>query len=190
MQLDFTMLLTPDASLWQSPLLPHRFWAKVNLNGPLPPHCPELGPCWVWTAYCKPNGYGAFRSYGRMVYTHRLSYTSLVAPIPEGQDVCHRCDNRPCVRPGHLFVGTRAENMADCARKGRGAVGERNGSVLHPERVPRGERVGSAKLTTAKVLEMRRLARAGVTLRAIASRFGVDHTTVWQIVRLKSWAHV
>jgi IS30 family transposase len=45
-------------------------------------------------------------------------------------------------------------------------------------------------LTTAKVLEMRRLARAGVTLRAIASRFGVDHTTVWQIVRLKSWAHV
>jgi len=176
-QLDFTTLLSPDAALWGSQLLPPRFWCKVNPAGPLPDHCPELGPCWVWTAYCNPDGYGHFRVGGRIVRTHRASYAALIAPIPEGQDVCHRCDNPPCVRPSHLFAGTPADNAADRGRKGR-----HNPSV--------GENNGNSKLTTAKVLEIRRLAAEGVTQRAIARQFEVDQALVAQIIHWKLWRHV
>ena len=198
MQLDFTTLLSPDASLWQSPLLPDRFWSKVNPAGPVPPHCPEIGQCWVWTAGCNPDGYGhctvGSRTDGtrRMVLSHRHLYAALVMPIPEGQLVCHHCDNPPCVRPGHLFLGTNADNQLDMTRKGRrnAARGERNGSVTHPESRPRGERIGKAKLTEAEVLEIRALARQGLSLRAIARQFRVGNTTVWQIIRRVTWRHV
>lgn len=196
MQLDFTTLLTTsDTSLWQSPLLPDRFWSKVNPFGPTPEHCPELSQCWVWTACCNPDGYGRFgvgsRSDGTAL-AHRHIYTVLVAPIPAGHHVLHHCDNPPCVRPGHLFLGTQAENNADMTAKGRNrtARGERNGKYTHPERTARGERVGSAKLTETKVLEMRRLARAGMTKQAIASQFEVSDGLVGQIVRRKIWRHV
>jgi len=194
MQLDFTTLLTtPDAALWQSPLLPARFWAKVNPFGPLPPHCPELGQCWVWTAYCLPNGYGRFRLGSRsdgIALVHRASYVALVALIPEGLHVCHHCDNRPCVRPGHLFVGTNADNLADMVRKERSAVGDRNGSIIHPERVPRGEGHWNSKLNAAKVLEIRRLARQGLSQQAISRQFGVSQALVGYIIRRKIWAHI
>jgi hypothetical protein len=213
MQLDFTTLLSPDAALWGSPLLPPRFWSKVNPHGPVPPHCPELGPCWVWTAALLRGGYGHFwvgsRSDGthRLVSAHRHIYAALVGPIPEGLHVCHHCDNPSCARPGHLFVGTQADNAADRERKGRhnpargerhGSVthperlprGERNGSVLHPERLALGERNGSAKLNAAKVLEIRRLARKGVSQRAIARQYGVTHILIGKVIRRENWRHV
>jgi hypothetical protein len=74
--------------------------------------------------------------------------------------------------------------------RNRTARGERNGKYTHPERTARGERVGSAKLTETKVLEMRRLARAGMTKQAIASQFEVSDGLVGQIVRRKIWRHV
>jgi len=177
MQLQFSMSIPSDASLWQHSLLPARFWAKVNPNGPIPPHCPELGPCWGWTAALFRDGYGAFKADGTKVRIHRTSYAALVGPIPEGLFVCHRCDNHPCVRPSHLFVGTPVDNAADRERKGR-------------NNPPRGERVGSAKLTEAQVLEIRRLAREGLTQRAIARQFGVSQFLVSLIIRREIWKHV
>jgi hypothetical protein len=146
----------------------------------------------VWTASCIPQGYGHFWADGRLVSAHRISYATLVGPIPEGLHVLHHCDNPPCVRPIHLFTGTRADNMADMIRKGRKnpARGERNGQATHPERTARGECHGSAKLTAADVLEIRQLAREGLTQRAIASRFGVSHILVGGIIRRKIWAHI
>jgi len=210
MQLDFTTLPLPDDSLWRHPLLPARFWAKVNPFAPLPPHCPELGACWVWTGHCIRGGYGRISRSDqviRMALAHRVSYAALVAPIPEGLHVLHHCDNPPCVRPSHLFTGTHTDNMVDCARKGRNNPprgerhwsithperrprGERHGSILHPERLARGERHGSAKLTAADVLEIRRLARKGVTKAVLARQFGVGQTTVGKIIRRELWRHV
>lgn len=97
-----------------------RFWAKVNKDGPIPAHVPELGPCWVWTAALHRRGYGWFRFNGTPTLAHRVSWELTNGPIPDGLQVLHKCDNKPCERPDHFFLGTDADNMADKTAKGRG----------------------------------------------------------------------
>lgn len=79
---------------------------------------PEPDGCWLWRGYA-PNGYGRMSIAGHMQSTHRIAYRLFVAPIPEGLDVCHRCDTPACVNPAHLFVGTRQDNLDDMVDKGR-----------------------------------------------------------------------
>jgi len=121
------------------------------------------------------NGYVRISVRGRQVYAHRLAYEEHVGPIPFGYDVCHHCDNRACVWPSHLFVGTRKDNMADCVAKGRQAQGERS---------------GPSKLTTSQVLAIRRLAAAGASQRELARRFDVSQGTIWPILSRRTWRHV
>ena len=92
-----------------------------------------------------------------------------------GMFVCHRCDNPPCVRPDHLFLGTQFENMGDCAAKMRHVVGNK-----HPH----------SKLNPDAVREIRRLRSEGLTQPQIAVRFGVAVITVCKVLKGYSWAHV
>ena len=162
-----------------------RFWEKVDRDGPTQPHMETA--CWVWTGGTL-SGYGQLRigstldGSRRMVRAHRLSWEIHFGPVPEGEGyhgtcVLHRCDNRACVRPDHLFLGSNRDNSLDMLAKGRG-----NKS--------RGERQHLAKLTEKQVREIRKRKAAGEFLREIAPDYGVSLRTVSLICRREIWKHV
>ncbi len=99
-----------------------RFWEKVDKNGPLPNHCPEIGNCWEWIGALS-HGYGSFaisrKDYenGGINRAHIYSYVLASGAIPTGMIICHKCDNRKCVRPDHLWPDTHHGNNLDMANK-------------------------------------------------------------------------
>ena len=168
-----------------------RFWNKANKDGPVPSHCPELGPCWVWTAHIDRLGYGWFQSARRKSeLAHRVAWRITNGTILDGIKCCHKCDNRSCVNPDHLFLGTQADNMRDAANKKRMASGDRSGSRLHPESRPRGENTPCAKLRDEDIPVIRALVANGKSQRSVARRFGVHHGIIGGIIRRKAWKHV
>lgn len=161
--------------------LAERFWARVQ----------KSEGCWLWQGPPdKSTGYGSMMVQYRRWGAHRLSWALNLGPIPCGMSVLHRCDVRLCVKPEHLFLGTQADNMADMARKGRAASGDRNGRRLHPGSVPRGENHGGAKLTDADVRDIRKLLREGARNKDLAARFGVHPDQIWRIKTGRLWSHV
>jgi hypothetical protein len=152
----------------------------------------KTSACWLWTLKPENDGYGRLRvAPGRRIRVHRLAWELTRGPIPDGMRVCHTCDTPLCVNPAHLWLGTDADNAADRSAKGRSATGERNASVLYPERLPRGDAHHNAKLTAAAVREMRCMHDAGeASQAALAERFGVSRTQVSLIVRRVAWRHV
>lgn len=148
-----------------------RFWTKVDRRGP--------DECWPWLAYRKPNGYGQFMlRKGFFITAHRVALALAIGrPLEIHEFACHKCDNRPCCNPAHLFAGTGLENALDKVRKGRG-------------RWLRGAENPSARLTEEQVREIRTApARYGIGT-ALSRRYGVATTTVYEIRAGRSWRHV
>lgn len=153
-----------------------RFWARVD----------QSGECWEWIAYRNHDGYGRLvigsRTDGtrRLAMAHRVAWEIAKGPIPDELRVLHRCDNPPCCRPEHLFLGTQADNIADCRQKGRTIVG-----------YLRGEKHGRAKLTDDQALWVRRrYADGDVTQLQLANLLGVAEATVHRIVLGRGWRHL
>lgn len=140
------------------------------------------GECWDWTG-SKRGGYGRLvigsRSDGtrKFVAAHRLSYETFVGPITDGLYVCHRCDNRRCINPSHLFLGTHQQNIDDRESKGR------NNHV-------QGMASGTSKLTDEKVILFRQLHRQGQSIYSIAKAHNFHKKTVSSACKGKSWKHV
>jgi hypothetical protein len=134
--------------------------------------------CWEYTGATNGDGYGIVggNRHTPQKFVHRLAFERARGPIPRGKQVLHRCDNPPCIRPDHLFLGTHADNMRDMARKGR-----RKG-------VNAGAENGAAKLTEAQVVDIReRYAAGGVSQQVLADEHGVHQTVVSAIVLRKIW---
>jgi hypothetical protein len=149
-----------------------RFWEKVRIADP--------DECWEWQAGVKSSGYGEFRLRERTVSAHRMAYLLAVGPIPEGSCVLHECDNRTCVNPRHLHLGSCADNSSEAVARGRQA----HNQVL-------GEKHGQAKLTKADVIAIRKIyAAGGGSYRQLGARFGVDRSNIGIIIKRKGWKWV
>ena len=131
--------------------------------------------CWLWRGRRNGRGYGNISIKGRTTNAHRAAYMLFVGPVPKGMNVCHTCDNRICVNPNHLFIGTQHDNMQDAKRKGRTTLGEKN---------------GRAKLTDSDVRVIVRRIDIGHSQCAIAQDFGVTYQTIGNIQRGVRWSHV
>ena len=134
---------------------------------------PEAG-CWLWESAFDSGGYGLFTLAGKAVTAHRVSWTLYRGEIPAGACVLHKCDERSCVNPQHLFLGSHTDNARDMIAKKRGNH-------------PRGEMNGGARLTQAQVLSILQDERSQNT---IAADFGTTQANVSSIKRGKAWAHI
>ena len=149
-----------------------RFWKKVNRAGP--------DDCWEWNAGKIGPGYGIFFvSPDRpRVGAHVYSYELNIGRIPRGKCVLHECDNRGCVNPNHLFLGTKLDNMIDKIKKGR------SNNI-------KGSQFPNAKITEDDVVEMRRLFNIGeLNTVELGLKYGISSANVGLIVKYKAWKHV
>lgn len=134
-----------------------------------------LTPCYVWQGATAGAGYGVCSRGGRQVYVHRDAWEEEQGPVPDGLKVLHKCDVPPCRNVEHLFLGTQADNVADCIAKGRAV----------PPPVLRGSRNGRARLDDERAAAIR---VANGSQREIARRFGVSQKTVWRVRSAGAWA--
>lgn len=204
--------------IYTTTTLADRFWENVDKGGPIPPHRPELGPCWVWTGgKSGRDQYGVVTMTGLDVpcpvkrpYAHRVAF--LLAhgrwPMPDG---LHHCDNPPCVKaisdelgPAHIWEGTNRDNVHDMIAKGRKTLflGDLNGSRKHPERVARGVSHGAhtkpEKRCRGESHGMSKLTEADIisirsavgTDAAIAAMFAVGRSTIQKIRSGSIWRHL
>ena len=149
-----------------------RFWMRVT---PMPD-----GECWEWTGSRHQFGHGRLNTSGRTTGAHRIAWEITHGPVPPGLCVLHRCDNPPCVRPTHLFLGTIGDNNRDMHDKGR---------HRHGLGVQKGELNYTAKLTEADVREIRRL-QGSVPRRVLAKQYGVGPHHISDIWNHKAWKHL
>lgn len=132
--------------------------------------------CWEWQGGKDKDGYGRIGDEGKTKRTHRVSWEVHFGPIPEENCVCHHCDNPPCIRPDHLFLGTVYDNNHDKEKKNRQVRGESN---------------GMRKLSDIEILEIRELYSAGKhTQKDLGEIFGVSPSAISRIVGNKRWNHV
>ena len=147
-----------------------RFNEKINQQGPQISYMDT--PCWQWLG-CVVGKYGQFQvSRGDKRTAHRLMYEITFGTIPSGLMVCHRCDNKLCVNPDHLFLGTHSENMTDRNNKNR---------------QNKGTTVNTCKLTEESIPSIRNDSRI---LKEIANEYGVTIQCIWAIKKNLSWKQI
>lgn len=147
------------------------FWRKVDKTS-------SPSGCWLWTGNKHPRGYGTIMLARHTYRAHRYAYLITYGELPEGMEVCHRCDNPPCVNPNHLFLGTHQDNMDDMKAKGR--LPYRKGAAS-----------GRAKLTEDQVRDIRsRYVHKYGCLAALSREFGVTPEAIAYVVSRKNWSHI
>jgi len=155
-----------NSTTWVAKPLLDRFKSKYRI---------DVSGCWIWTGTILKSGYGRLKNLdGKQMPAHRISYEIHHGPIPSGKLVMHSCDQRACVCPTHLQLGSHADNMADMKRKLRGPMGDRN---------------TNAKLDADKVREIRGLF-GKVSIDEIAGAYHVTPAAVCMAICRYTWRHV
>ena len=133
------------------------------------------GDCREWMGARNDRGYGQIVVDGQVVYVHRLMWMIGNGDIPDGMYVCHTCDNPPCFRPAHLFLGTNSDNQRDALAKGRRPIGEQH---------------HAAKLTADDVASIRSAVASGANQRELGAIYGVTQSVISRVASGESWGHV
>ena len=132
--------------------------------------------CWLWMYGLNRNGYGKFKLKTKSYGAHRLMYLLYNGTIPDKMYVCHSCDNRKCVNPGHLWLGTASDNMKDMHKKGRAPN--------------KGDTHWKARLKAEDIPVIRELSAAGARNVDMATKFHVDKCTIAHVLSGRTWAHI
>jgi len=154
-----------------------RFWEKVDKRSDR--------ECWEWNAGLN-DGYGSFRLGLIHISAHRISWIFHFGSIPDSLYVLHKCDNRKCVNPNHLFLGTHADNMQDMWNKNRHPtenMGRTSETMI-------GEKNVKARLSERDVRLIRLMNGVGVNHLELSALFGVNKPAIWKIVHRVNWSHV
>jgi hypothetical protein len=131
--------------------------------------------CWTWTAGISAVGYGVFKYLGKSRRAHRFIYELVKGSIGDLY-VCHTCDNRRCVNPEHMFLGTPQDNSTDMVNK---------------ERQNRGEKNPKAKLSKEDIVEIRRKYELGIANQVeLAEEYKVRNGHISKIIRKELWSHI
>ena len=152
-----------------------RFWSIVDKDGTIVN--PELGNCWIWTRSGSRNGYGCISINNKTYNAHRVAYELTYGKIENPKlYVCHKCDNKLCVRPTHLFLGTSSDNQLDCESKHR--------------RKHQGEYAGVHKLKSDDVLSILDRYKNGERVRDIHKDYKhlVVYSTISDICSGNNWS--
>lgn len=132
--------------------------------------------CHIWVGHVSKNGYGKINLSSKVHLAHRIAYSLYKGPIPKGKLVCHSCDNRRCVNPKHLFLGTHKDNSEDMVSKGRQVKGEKNGRCL---------------LTEKQVREIKKkYIPRKYSIYKLGKEYGISPQHVHYIVSGRYWRHV
>ena len=145
---------------------------KIKARQQFESHYEKTNGCWEWKGNLTVNGYGKF---GSKSAASRLQYIHYYGPIADGLQVCHTCDNRKCVNPDHLFLGTIADNLKDMTQKGRRA---------------RGSKIASSVLTEETVLEIRKKRLEGWKYKDLEATYSLSRTHLHDICKNQTWQHV
>lgn len=133
--------------------------------------------CWEWKGSLTHYGYPQVNRNGKVHLLHRVFFEKFRRKVPKNLCVLHMCDNRCCINPLHLFLGTKKDNTQDMIKKGR------CGSL-------KGEKSGKSKLTEEQVREIRKLRDTGYSFHKLSKIFEITSQAIWAICVRKNWKHV
>lgn len=161
----------------------NRFWTKVDIG--------SKNECWNWKSSAIRAGYGVLKINDKSESSHRISYILNYGEIPINLLVLHKCDNKICVNPNHLFLGNHQENMKDMRVKGRSAKGDKSGARLHPETVKRGEKVALSKVNEFQIIDMLKLYFDDkIHPLIIIAKYNFDRSSFYKLLSGQLWKHV
>lgn len=134
--------------------------------------------CWNWKGFRRPDGYGQISEGGRQgksLLCHRVSWEIFRRKIPKDIFVLHTCDNRKCVNPKHLYLGTQLDNMRDAKKRNR---------------IPKGEKRWNSKLCEKDIHKIKEIRNRGFSFIKIGNIFNVSKETVRSIIMGRTWSHL